>query len=305
MKSLVTKSTGLWYEVKAGDEKRIARLRGKFKLEDKKLTNPIAVGDWVEVEPNNQVEGEWVITNIYPRKNYIIRQSPRKKGHDHLLSSNIDQGVLIVTLRMPRTSIGFIDRFLITLETFRIPGVIIFNKEDIYKDKDLALYEELREIYTQIGYEVVLTSLNKSTDLNKLYPILKGKVSMLSGHSGAGKSTLINRLIPHAAQEVKEISGFANKGVHTTTFAELFEMDDKTMIIDTPGIKELGLSEIAEEELSHYFPEMRKYLGQCKFHNCIHTDEPGCAIKGRVELDISMRRYESYLSIIYGEDNRR
>ncbi|SNT06943.1 ribosome biogenesis GTPase [Ekhidna lutea] len=304
MRALVVKSTGLWYEVRADGEKLIARLRGKFKLEDKKLTNPIAVGDWVEVIPNDQAKDEWIISEIYARENYVIRESPRKKGHDHLIASNIDQGVLIVTLKKPRTSIGFIDRFLITLEAFRIPGVILFNKEDLYKQKDLDRYEELKSIYENIGYKVELCQFDKEVS-KVVQNLLQDKISLLSGHSGSGKSTLINQLIPNAGQEVGAVSDFANKGVHTTTFAELFHLNKESAIIDTPGIKELGLSEIEEEELSHYFPEMRDFLGQCKFHNCLHENEPGCAVKEAIGSEISISRYESYLSILRVEDNRR
>ena len=304
MEALVTKSTGLWYEVLAGEDKLIARLRGKFKLEDKKLTNPIAVGDWVEIEPNHQIEGEWIISNILQRKNYVIRSSPRKKNHEHLIASNIDLGVLIVTLRSPRTSQGFIDRFLITLESYRIPGVILFNKEDIYKEKDILRYKELKAVYTKIGYEVHLCQFNEEIS-PEIKSTLHNKISLLCGHSGAGKSTFVNKLVPNADQEVGEVSSFADKGVHTTTFAELFFLDKQTAIIDTPGIKELGLSEISQEELSHYFPEMRKYLGACKFHNCLHENEPGCKVKEAVGTDISEMRYESYLSILREEDNRR
>jgi len=303
MTGLITKSTGLWYEVKVDNKTLIARLRGKFKLEANDFPNPIAVGDYVEVSPNQQVENEWVITEIKERTNYVIRQSPRKKGHDHLIASNIDQGVVIVTLRMPRTSVGFIDRFLVTLEAFRIPGVIIFNKKDLFKDKDFKLYEELKLIYEDIGYQVRLVSFLEN--VSDIAEIFSGKRSLLSGHSGSGKSTLINQLIPSANQDVKEVSSFANKGVHTTTFAELFFIDEKTSIMDTPGIKELALAEIESEELSHYFPEMRKYLGNCKFHNCLHYEEPGCAIKAAVGRDISLRRYESYLSILFQDDDRR
>ncbi len=304
MKALVIKSTGLWYEVMAGQDRLMARLRGKFKLEDKKLTNPIAVGDWVEVDPNDQVDGEWVISKIYERNNYVIRASPRKKGHDHIIASNIDQGVLIVTLKKPRTSIGFIDRFLITLESFRIPGIILFNKEDLYTKKELQKYEELKEVYEKVGYQVALGQFETGvSDLVK--SLFLNKKSLLSGHSGAGKSTLINQLIPEATQEVKEVSGFANKGVHTTTFAELFYLDNKSTIIDTPGIKELGLSEIENEELAHYFPEMRQLLGKCKFHNCLHENEPGCVVKDQVGEVISKSRYESYLSILRNEDGRK
>ncbi|MEQ9467539.1 MAG: ribosome small subunit-dependent GTPase A [Ekhidna sp.] len=304
MRALITKSTGLWYEAFAEGKKYIARLRGKFKLEDKKLTNPIAVGDWVEIEPNPQANNEWVITQIHVRENYVIRSSPRKKGHDHLIASNIDQGVLIVTLKKPRTSVGFIDRFLITLESFRIPGVILFNKKDLYSNKDLVRYEELKAIYEQIGYQVELTQFDSGIDQG-VSAIFKGKTSLLAGHSGSGKSTLINLLIPEANQEVSEVSDFANKGVHTTTFAELFFVDDSSAVIDTPGIKELGLSEIEDEELSHYFPEMRQFLGKCKFHNCLHENEPGCAVKAAVGEAISLMRYESYLSILRNEDNRK
>ncbi|GAB4247101.1 MAG: ribosome small subunit-dependent GTPase A [Ekhidna sp.] len=305
MKALIVKSTGLWYEAKASDKRLIARLRGKFKLADKKLTNPIAVGDWVEIEPNNQVKDEWVITDIHPKKNYVIRQSPRKKGHDHIIASNIDQGVLIVTLKKPRTSVGFIDRFLISLEAFRIPGVLIFNKKDLYGDKELTQFELLKQTYEKIGYPVELASFELDEHMDQMHSLLKGKTSLLSGHSGSGKSTLINRLIPGVKQEVNEISSFANKGVHTTTFAEMFEVDDKTKIIDTPGIKELGLSDIEDSELSHYFPEMRDLLGQCKFHNCLHENEPGCAVKAALGHEVSSLRYESYLSILRNEDNRK
>ncbi|MEO1254602.1 MAG: ribosome small subunit-dependent GTPase A [Bacteroidota bacterium] len=304
MKALVTKSTGLWYELLANEEKLIARLRGKFKLEDKKLTNPIAVGDWVEAEPNQQVNNEWIITKIYERENYVLRESPRKKGHDHLIASNIDQGILIVTLKQPRTSTGFIDRFLITLEGFRIKGILCFNKQDLYSTKELSKFKELKEIYQRIGYTVYLTQFEEKV-ADDVIDVLRNKTSLICGHSGAGKSTMINQLIPEANQEVKEISGFANKGVHTTTFAELFFLDDDTAIIDTPGIKELGLSEIADEELSHYFPEMRQFLGLCKFHNCLHVNEPGCAVREVVGDLVSKNRYASYLSILQNQDNRR
>lgn len=303
MNGLVIKSTGLWYEVLADEQVRIARLRGKFKLEDKKITNPIAVGDEVVIESNSQAEDEWVITEIKKRKNYIIRQSPRKKGHDHLLASNVDQGVLIVTLKMPRTSVGFIDRFLVTLEAYRVPGVIIFNKQDLYGSKELEFYEELKEIYQEAGYGVFLASFLE--DIASIRKIFTGKRSLISGHSGSGKSTLVNKLVPEAQQEVKKISSFANKGVHTTTFSELFHIDKESSVIDSPGIKELALAEVGSEELSHYFPEMRKYLGQCKFHDCQHYQEPGCAVKNAVGNDISERRFESYLGILFQDDNRR
>lgn len=304
MEALVIKSTGLWYEVLADDQRLVARLRGKFKLEDKKLTNPIAVGDRVEITPNPQVTNEWVITSILPRDNYVIRASPRKKGHDHLIASNVDQGVLIVTLRRPRTSMGFVDRFLIALESFRIPGIILFNKKDLYNAKDLQQYASLKEMYESIGYQVHLCQFDVEVD-EAVRSLFNNKRSLLAGHSGAGKSTLINALIPEAQQSVSDISNFANKGVHTTTFAEMFSLDASSYLIDTPGIKELGLSDIDESEVSHYFPEMRNLLGQCKFNNCLHENEPGCAIKAAVGDTIPQLRYESYLSILRSEDNRK
>ena len=303
MIGLVTKSTGLWYKVKAGDQILDARLKGRFKLENKKITNPIAVGDTVEVEPNRQAENEWVIRKIKARANYLIRQSPRNKRFDHLIASNLDQGVLIVTFREPRTSIGFIDRFLISLEAFRIPGALIFNKKDLYTAKDLSLYDELKYIYEHAGYEVRISSFLEG--VSGVRSLFRHKRTLLSGHSGSGKSTLINRLIPSADQTVGKISSITSKGIHATTFAELFFMDDDSSVIDTPGIKELGLAEVEPNELSHYFPEMREYLGSCKFYNCLHKKEPGCIVKKALGKEISQRRYESYLSILSGSDNRK
>lgn len=304
MKALVTKTTGLWYEVLSEERKYVARLRGKFKQQNKKITNPIAVGDWVEIEPNNQVDGEWAIEAIHERENYISRQSPRKKGHDHLIASNIDQALVFFTFHTPRTSIGFIDRVLVTLEAFRIPGIVFLNKTDLLGKAELEQWSALEVVLQNLGYQTVSGSL--SQDDPDIIDKLKGKITLLVGHSGTGKSTLINRLVPEAEQEVNEISSFANKGIHTTTFAEMFFIDQTTRLIDTPGIKELGLAEIESDELAHYFPEMREYLGQCKFHNCKHVEEPGCLIKEKVEEgEIAFYRYESYLSMLMSEDNRR
>ncbi len=305
MNGVVIKSTGSWYRVKVAEGVIDARLPGKFKLEDKRITNPIAVGDRVVVEPNKTSVHEWIITTIEPRENYIARKSPRKKHHDHLIATNVDQAMLIVTLKQPRTSIGFIDRFLVTLEAFRIPGVLLFNKVDLLEsaESDDLLY--LMHRYREIGYETIKTSLT-TEGLGGVMPVLSGKVTLLAGHSGTGKSTLINLIIPEIDQKVSEISSFANKGVHTTTFAEMFFADEHTAVIDTPGIKELGIAEIEPEELAHYFPEMRKYLGACKFHNCQHKNEPGCVIKEAVEEGTIMgERYLSYLSMLENEDNRR
>jgi ribosome biogenesis GTPase len=304
MKGLVTKSTGSWYRVKTDEGFVDARLRGKFKLDDKKITNPIAVGDTVILE---QQADEWMISEIDNRTNYIIRRSPKKKHHDHLIAANVDQAIMIATFKEPRTSLGFIDRFLVTLEAFRIPGVIIFNKTDILSEEELEALNFLQFIYEKkVGYQFLKTSFLHNALSPEIASILKGKITMLSGHSGAGKSTMVNLLLPEADQKTAEISGFANKGVHTTTFAEMFFLDETTAIIDTPGIKELGLSEIEPEELAHYFPEMRAFLGECRFHNCLHNGEPGCAIQDALENGVIVEeRYNSYLSMLQPDDNRR
>jgi ribosome biogenesis GTPase len=235
------------------------------------------------------------------------RQQLAKKHPEigHILASNIDQAVLIVTLSRPKTSLGFIDRYLVSAETFRIPAILVFNKTDLYGESALRKLQQLRETYESIGYQTAATSFTMGTGLKKLTGMLESKTSLLSGHSGVGKSTLLNLLIPEAAQKVNPVSDFSQKGVHTTTFAEMFELDPDTFIIDTPGMKELGLMEIGEEELSHYFPEMRALLGACKYHNCTHIHEPGCAIIDAIEQTIPETRYLSYLSMMENHDNRR
>lgn len=305
MKGFVTKSTGSWYSLRLEDGRDVnARLRGREKQVEKKITNPIAVGDNVIAE---QIGSEWMIETILDRENYIVRQSPRKKHHDHLIAANVDQAVMIATLKMPRTSLGFIDRFLVTLEAFRIPGVIIFNKMDLLNDEEKDEAGYLSFLYEKkIGYKCLRTSFTGDGLTDEVRELFRNKKTLLSGHSGAGKSTLINKLVPDAEQKISAVSNFANKGVHTTTFAEMFFLDADSAIIDTPGIKELGLAEIEPEELGHYFPEMREMLGECKYHNCLHVNEPGCAVKeGLEEGKIAYERYTSYLSMLDDEDNRR
>lgn len=307
LKGRVTKSTGSWYAVLAEDGQYYqCRLRGKFKLVAKKITNPIAVGDWVIIEEDKVQDDAWIITQIEPRTNYIIRRSPKKTDHGHLLAANIDQTIIIATIKQPVTSTGFIDRLLVTAESYRIPSRILINKKDLLKEQDLENVQPLIEMYATIGYPVDIVSANDKHDVEYVKSLLTGKFSMMAGHSGVGKSTMLNALVPHADQQVNEVSSFANKGVHTTTFAEVFEVALESYVIDTPGIKELGLLEIEKHELSHYFPEMRQFLGECKFNDCQHLEEPGCRILEALETgEIHTSRYYSYLSMIQDSDNRR
>lgn len=307
MKGRVIKSTGSWYIVKAGEELLKCRLRGKFKQDDLKLTNPIAVGDYVEIkkEPDQPT---WTIDEIDLRENYIIRKSTRKNHFSHIIASNIDQAFLMVTLNNPRTSLGFIDRFLVSTESFRIPATIVVNKTDlIHKEKDKEYLQDIREIYEPLGYPVLeISALNEDDLKDKFIPLLKGKTTLLSGHSGVGKSTLLNKLIPEAQQQTKEISKFSAKGVHTTTFAEMFALEGGGYLIDTPGIKEFGILDIDDNVLSHYFVEMRKYLGQCKYNDCRHLNEPGCVVLEKLEEGyIHPYRYDSYINILTEEDSHR
>lgn len=307
MKGTVTKSMGLWYIV-SDDQERLynCRLKGKFKLENKRISNPIAVGDHVKIEVDAGNPDAWIIGEILPRKNYIVRKSPKKKGFSHLIACNLDQAIVIATLDTPKTSFGFIDRFLVTAEAFRIPAIIIFNKKDLLKEEEFEEIELKAMEYKIIGYDSYIISAQENVGMEIFKSLLKDKTTLLSGHSGVGKSTIINNLIPEADQKISEISEFSNKGIHTTTFAERFSVDRTSHIIDSPGIKELGLAEIENEELTHYFPELRDLFGNCKFHNCSHTHEPGCAIEEAYEDGrISPTRYDSYISMLTGSDNRR
>ncbi len=307
MKGLVTKSTGSWYSVKVEDGTTLeARLRGKFKLQDKKITNPVAVGDRVVLQKQESGEDYYIISELIPRENYVIRKSPKKTAHSHILASNVDQAIVIATFKDPKTSLGFIDRFLVTTESYRIPSLIVFNKSDLLTEEDFEPLQEIIDVYEGIGYQCMLISALNGDGLEEFKNLLSDKISLIAGHSGTGKSTIINLVSDKANQETSEISNFANKGVHTTTFAEMFETQNNGYIIDTPGIKELGLIEIEDEELSHFFPEMREYLGTCKFHNCMHTHEPGCKVVEALERgEIPMSRYYNYLSMLENEDNRR
>lgn len=307
MTGLVMRSTGSWYEVRSDSGELFScRLKGKFKIKGLQTSNPIAVGDRVDFEIENETERTGIISDIEPRENYIIRKSVHKAMQAHVLAANIDQAVLIVTLKFPRTSLGFIDRFLVTAESFRIPAVIVFNKVDLLSEEEKDLVADLAALYEPLGYTCLFTSVYERIGIQAFGELLQGQVSLLSGHSGVGKSSLVNAIAPDLALRTGEVSTFANKGTHTTTFAEMFELSAGTFIIDTPGIKELGLIDIEKEELGHFFPEMRDRLGECRYYNCLHVHEPGCAIVAAVEEgDIAESRYISYLSMLENDDNRR
>jgi ribosome biogenesis GTPase / thiamine phosphate phosphatase len=304
---LVMRSTGSWYDVRTVEGNIMqCRLKGKFKIMGLKVTNPIAVGDRVVYEMEDENRNAGMISEILPRENYIIRKSVHKTAHGHLLATNIDQAVLIATLTFPRTSLGFIDRFLVAAESFRIPTVLVFNKLDLLNEEQIAYQQELTQLYESLNYPCIFTSAVEGNGVNDFFDVLKGKVSLVAGHSGVGKSTLVNSIAPDLDLRTSNVSTFANKGVHTTTFAEMFEIAPETFIIDSPGIKELGLADIEKEEISHYFPEMLALINQCRFNNCQHLDEPNCAIKDAVmEGEIAQSRYFSYLSMMDGGDNRK
>jgi ribosome biogenesis GTPase len=300
MKAKVYKSTGSWYVVKTADGKIFqARIKGVMKIEDITSTNPIAVGDEVEIAMENELESTVIISAVTDRKNHVVRGSPHNKRQQHIVASNIDQSLLFVTLREPRTSQGFIDRFLIACEMYHVPAIIIFNKSDLYKKKELDLFEKMKQLYEKIGYTTVLASIAKNEGVKQIISLLKDKITLLSGHSGVGKSTFINTVFPDLTLKTQEVSGWSGKGMHTTTFAEMFDLPFGGQIIDTPGIREFGLMHVSKQELSHYFPEMRKLINGCQFNNCLHINEPGCAIKKAVaDGVISEERYISYFNII-------
>ena len=312
MKAIVYKSTGSWYVVKPVADVSAtisspgipptfnARLKGVFKMDGSMSTNPIAVGDEVEIEMENELEGSVTITAICKRKNYVNRQSPRSEHHHHIIASNLDQSLLIATLKEPKTSQGFIDRFLVGCEAYHVPALIIFNKSDLFKEKELHKFEEFQETYERIGYRVLKMSIEKNEGIEEVVSLLKDKVTLVSGHSGVGKSSFINNIFPEKKLlRTQEVSGWSGKGMHTTTFAEMFDLPFGGKIIDTPGIREFGIVDIEKEELSHYFPEMRRLLTNCQFNNCMHSNEPGCAVKEAVNNGtVSTDRYVSYLTIL-------
>jgi ribosome biogenesis GTPase len=304
MQGLITKSTGSWYQVRSGDETIDCRIKGKFRIKGITTTNPLAVGDVVDFDMEPE-QGTGVITNLHQRKNYIIRKAINLSKQAQIIAANLDRALLVVTLASPRTSLGFIDRFLVTAEAYDIPACLIFNKLDLFSDEGLEILDEYKAIYENIGYPCYSVSALEGTNIDEVKSLLKDKVTLISGHSGVGKSSLINRLLPDLDLRTHMVSEWSDKGMHTTTFAEMFELPQGGYIIDTPGIRELGVIDIEKEVLSHFFPEMRERMNQCRFNNCRHINEPGCAVLDALEEgEISPSRYNSYLSIYNGNDTR-
>ncbi|HET6253511.1 MAG TPA: ribosome small subunit-dependent GTPase A [Puia sp.] len=301
MTGKIYKSTGSWYVVRTTDGGLWdARLKGTFKLDGITSTNPLAVGDDVDLEPEPGDAHTAVITSIHDRSNYINRQSPSNRFQHHIVAANIDQSLLLVTLKEPRTSQGFIDRWLVTCEAYHVPAILLFNKADLYRAKEEEKFSAFREMYSAIGYPLFRLSVRTGEGLDTVKALLKGKISLLSGHSGVGKSSFLNALFPAMNLKTQEVSGWSGKGIHTTTFAEMFDLPSPPgRIIDTPGMREFGLVDISKQELSGYFPEMRALVGQCQFNNCLHVEEPGCAVKKAVEEGrIHPDRYTGYCNIL-------
>ncbi len=305
MKGLVTKSTGSWYEVLADDGIQYrCRIKGKFRTKDIKTTNPIAVGDWVDIALEAEQQTA-VITHLHERKNYIIRKSVNLSKQAQIIAANLDQAFLVVTLASPFTSLGFIDRFLVTAEAYDVPAGLIFNKLDLFSTEGLDILREYESIYKSIGYPCYEVSALQGTNIDAVKDIFRDKTTLVSGHSGVGKSTFINALHPNAALRTATISDWSDKGKHTTTFAEMITLPFGGRLIDTPGIRELGIIDIEQQELGHFFPEMRALMNDCRFNDCRHTNEPGCAVLAALEDGkIEPSRYESYLSIYHGNDTR-
>ena len=306
MKGLVIKNTGSWYTVLTDDGQLLdCKVKGNFRIKGIRSTNPVAVGDRVTVG-----EGNW-ITEIEDRKNYIIRKSINLSKQSHILAANVDQAFLIVTVSKPETSTTFIDRFLASAEAYRVPVYLIFNKVDMLTDEELHYQQMMIDLYETIGYECRAISATTGQGVEELRPLLEGKITLFSGNSGVGKSTLINSIVPHANQRTAEISDAHNTGMHTTTFSEMIAVDGsavdaQTWLIDTPGIKGFGTFDMEREELTSYFKEIFEFSKQCRFSDCTHTHEPGCAVLKAVEEHyIAQSRYQSYLSMLDDKDENK
>lgn len=301
MHGLVIRNTGSWYQVKTDDGQLIdCKIKGNFRLKGIKSTNPIAVGDKVDIALNS--EGTAFITSIDDRKNYIVRRASNLSKQSHILAANLDQCFLIVTISHPETSTIFIDRFLATAEAYRVPASLVFNKIDLYDEDETRYLDGLVNLYTHIGYPCYKVSAAQHTGIDTLRPLLDHKVTLFSGNSGVGKSTLINAIHPDFNARTGEISAYHDKGMHTTTFSEMFEVGDGGYLIDTPGIKGFGTFNMEHEEVSHYFKEIFQFSSGCRYNNCTHTHEPGCAVRQAVEEHlISQSRYASYLNMLEDE----
>ena len=306
MKGTIRISTGSWYEISGEDGKIYqARMKGKLRLDERKNTNPVAVGDHVEFDID--VDGNsTVIKKILPRDNYIIRKPSNLSKQEHVIAANLDEVMIMATLAFPRTSQGFIDRILVTAEAYEIAAAIVFNKTDLYDDAIKAQFKEMYDMYENIGYKCLGISVKTDINLEAVFSMLAHKITLITGHSGVGKSTLLNKLVPELHLKTGEVSNYSLKGKHTTTFAAMFAVGEDTYVIDTPGIKDFGLIDMKPEELSHYFPEMRALLGQCRFSECLHISEPGCAVLEAVKTgSIALSRYKSYLSMLGDEETHR
>ncbi|MEO7313499.1 MAG: ribosome small subunit-dependent GTPase A [Chitinophagaceae bacterium] len=300
MEALVYKSTGSWYLVKNKEGKSFkARIKGVLKIGGITSTNPVAVGDTVQIAEEHDADDTAMIVTIDDRHNYVARQSPANKNQHHIIASNLDQSMLICTLKDPKTSQGFIDRFLVSCEAYHVTAILVFNKCDLYKEKELETFEEWKETYQKIGYKVLLASVQQHQGMEAVRELLNDKTTLLSGHSGVGKSTIINHVFPEFHLRTKAVSGWSGKGMHTTTFAEMFDLPGGGRIIDTPGLREFGLANIERNELAHYYPEMLALINHCQYNDCMHIDEPGCAVKAAVGTGaIHSDRYYSYLNIL-------
>jgi len=309
-KGLVIRSTGSWYSVKSDTGEILdCRIKGKFRMKGVRTTNPVAVGDRVEFELQHDETSKEGVTGIIsaldPRRNYIIRKASNLSKESQIIAANVDEAYIVVTVNYPVTLPGFIDRYLISAMAYGIPAALIFNKLDLYNDKDYEKLEQYLQTYESIGYKCFQISAKKNFNIDPLRESLKGKINLFSGLSGVGKSSIINRIDPLLELKTGEISDHHQRGKHTTTFAEMFELNSGGYLIDTPGIRGFGVIDMEKTQISHYFPEMFNLLNQCRFFNCTHTHEPGCAVKAAVERgEIPATRYDSYLSLI-GEDNGR
>ncbi len=307
MRALVTKSTGSWYEVLADDGQAYnCRIKGKFRTKDIKTTNPVAVGDWVDIRvETDTVPHTAIIVQLYQRRNYIIRKSINLSKQAQIIAANLDQAILVVTLASPFTSLGFIDRFLVTAEAYDIPAKLVFNKLDLFSEAGLDVLADYKAIYTKLGYPCYEVSALQGMNIEAIKALLRRRTTLVLGHSGVGKSTLINAIHPAAKMKTAAISDWSDKGRHTTTFAEMILLADGGRLIDTPGIRELGIIDIEPQELGHFFPEMRERMDGCRFNDCRHINEPGCAVLAGLDAGaIAPSRYDSYLSIYHGNDTR-